>query len=150
MWLARLQFGTKLQRCIRMGITIFKVFIWGGISLNIHSEINVLQLRSCVTIKLNSQPYIWRYNTSPNENVEYSYPLIISFEESLVTISKKHCNTVTIVRSPELKVISLFVMPQCHTSVILFPVAKQFHKVRCQNTSLHWLIDSTAEKNLKQ
>ena len=29
---ATLQFETKLQKCIRMGITIFKVFIWGGIS----------------------------------------------------------------------------------------------------------------------
>ena len=29
--LARLQFETKLQKCIRMRITIFKIYIWGGI-----------------------------------------------------------------------------------------------------------------------
>ena len=26
-------------KCIRMGITIFKFIIWGGISSNVHSEI---------------------------------------------------------------------------------------------------------------
>ena len=36
---ATLQFETKLQKCIRMGITIFKIFIWGGISSDILSEI---------------------------------------------------------------------------------------------------------------
>ena len=39
MQLAMLQFETKLQKCIRMGITIFKIFIWGGILSDIHSEI---------------------------------------------------------------------------------------------------------------
>ena len=37
--LATLQFETKLQKCIRMGITIFIIFIWGGISSDIWSEI---------------------------------------------------------------------------------------------------------------
>ena len=37
--LATLKFETKLQECIRMGITIFKIFIWGGISSDIRSEI---------------------------------------------------------------------------------------------------------------
>ena len=39
MRLAMLQFETKLQKCIRMGIIIFKIFIWGGISSDIRSEI---------------------------------------------------------------------------------------------------------------
>ena len=39
MRLARLQFEMKLQKCIRMGITIFKIFIWGGIFSDIGSEI---------------------------------------------------------------------------------------------------------------
>ena len=36
---AMLLFETKLQKCIRMGITIFKNFIWGGISSDIQLEI---------------------------------------------------------------------------------------------------------------
>ena len=39
LWLAMLQFVTKLQKCIRMGITIFKIFILGGISSDIWLEI---------------------------------------------------------------------------------------------------------------
>ena len=39
MRLATLQFELKLQKCIRMGITIFKSLIWGGVSLDIRSEI---------------------------------------------------------------------------------------------------------------
>ena len=31
MRLATLQFETRLQKCIRMGITIVKIFIWGGL-----------------------------------------------------------------------------------------------------------------------
>ena len=34
-----LRFETKLQKCIRMGIAIFKIFIWGGIESDIRSEI---------------------------------------------------------------------------------------------------------------
>ena len=30
MWLAMLQFETKLQKCMRSGITIFKILIGGG------------------------------------------------------------------------------------------------------------------------
>ena len=37
---------------------------------------HVLQLRSRVAVKLNFRPYIQQY-TSPNENFEYSYPLIL-------------------------------------------------------------------------
>ena len=36
---------------------------------------HVLRLCLRVTVKLNFRPYIRRY-TSPNENFEYSYPLI--------------------------------------------------------------------------
>ena len=39
MQLATLQFETRLQKCIRMGITIFKIFVCGGILLDIRSEI---------------------------------------------------------------------------------------------------------------
>ena len=39
MRLAPLQFETKLQKCIRMGITIFKIFLSGGISSDMLSEI---------------------------------------------------------------------------------------------------------------
>ena len=39
MRLATQQFETKLQKCIKMGISIFKIFIWGGISSDIRSEI---------------------------------------------------------------------------------------------------------------
>ena len=39
MRLATLKFEMKLQKCIRMEITIFKIFIWGGISSDIRSEI---------------------------------------------------------------------------------------------------------------
>ena len=35
---AALQFESKLQTCIRMGITIFKIFIWGGISSDIYGR----------------------------------------------------------------------------------------------------------------
>ena len=68
MRLAVLQFATKLQKCIRMGITIFKIFIWGGISSDICSEITFYGS-------------IW---ASPNENFEYSYTLIlfITYEAS--------------------------------------------------------------------
>ena len=36
---------------------------------------HVLRLRSRVAVKLNFGPFIWQY-TSPNQNFEYSYPLI--------------------------------------------------------------------------
>ena len=62
--------------CIRMGITKFKMFIWGGISSDIRSKTPFLWFHQCVAVKLNFRPYIRRY-TSPNENFEYSYPLNI-------------------------------------------------------------------------
>ena len=69
MRLAMLQFETK---CIKMGITIFKIFIWGGILSDIRSE-TMFYGSACAS--LNFRPFIRRY-TSPNENFEYSYPLI--------------------------------------------------------------------------
>ena len=39
MRLATLQLASKLQKCIRMGIPIFKIFFWGSISSGIRSEI---------------------------------------------------------------------------------------------------------------
>ena len=47
-----------------MAITIFKIFHLGRYIVG-----------SRVAVKLNCRPYIQR-NTSPNENVEYGYPLI--------------------------------------------------------------------------
>ena len=75
MRLATFLFETKLKKCIRMGITIFKFFIWEGISSDIPFGNHVLRLRSRIAVKLNFRPYIRRY-TSPNEKFEYSYPLI--------------------------------------------------------------------------
>ena len=59
MLLATVKFETKLQKCIRIGITIFKIFIWGGISLDIRSEIT----------------FYGYAHASQNKNFEYSYPL---------------------------------------------------------------------------
>ena len=36
MGLVTLQFERKLKMCIRIGITIFIIFIWGGISSSIY------------------------------------------------------------------------------------------------------------------
>ena len=49
--LATLQFEMKLQKCIRMGITIFKIFIWGGVSSDIKSKVTFYGLHSHVTHK---------------------------------------------------------------------------------------------------
>ena len=56
-----------------MGITIFKISIWGGISSDIR-RIRVLLLSLSVTVKLNLRPYIQQY-TAQNDNFEYSNPL---------------------------------------------------------------------------
>ena len=50
MQLAMLKLETKLQKCNIIGITIFKFFIWVGISLDIWSEI--MFYCSAVTVKL--------------------------------------------------------------------------------------------------
>ena len=55
--LATLQFETKLQKCIRMGITIFKIFIWGGILSDIQSEITFTALLAhCSKTKFQTIP----------------------------------------------------------------------------------------------
>ena len=77
MRLATLQFEIKLQKCIRMGITIFKNFHLGRYIVGYTFGNHVLQLRSRVAVKLTFRPYIRQY-TSPNENFEYSYPLSIN------------------------------------------------------------------------
>ena len=64
------QFETNLQNCSRMGITIFKNFIWEGTFSDIQSEITVYG-SAHVTVKLNFGPCIRRY-TSTNEHFEYS------------------------------------------------------------------------------
>ena len=74
MLLATLQFERKLQKCIRMGITIFKIFHLGRYIVGYTLGNHVLRLRSRLPAKLNFRLYIRRY-TSPNENFEYSYPL---------------------------------------------------------------------------
>ena len=73
--LSSLKIETKLQRCIRMGITIFKIFIWWRHIIRFRFGNHVLWLRLSISIKLNFRPYI-RQDTSPNENFEYRYPLI--------------------------------------------------------------------------
>ena len=55
-----------------MGITIFKIFIWGGISLDIRSEITFYGPACEVAVKQNFRPYIRRH-TSTNKIFEYSY-----------------------------------------------------------------------------
>ena len=100
-----------------MGITIFKIFIWGGISSSIRRKFSftatrytfgnhVLRLHLRVAVKLNFRPYIRRYTsrlrvavklnfrayirryTSPNENFEYSYPLNV--------VSSIHCRDIIV------------------------------------------------------
>ena len=77
-----LQIETKLQKCIRMEITVFKIFIFRRYIFEYTVENPVLLLRSCVTVKLNFRRY-----TSPNENFEYSYPLNYSHSHQLTTVS---------------------------------------------------------------
>ena len=66
--LATLPFETILQECIRMGITIFKI-LFGEIYCQIYSR------KSCFTAPLTRSGKT-EFQTSPNENFEYSYPLI--------------------------------------------------------------------------
>ena len=85
LWLATLQFETKLQKCIRMGITIFKIFIWAGIWSDIWIRNCIIHLSSRGAVKHDFRPYMGRY-TSPNENFEYGYPYsnaLLQFELKL-------------------------------------------------------------------
>ena len=59
--LAMLKFETKLQKCVKMEMTIFKIFIGEGISSDIWLEItfnSVLQQCLSGAVKLNFQPCI--------------------------------------------------------------------------------------------
>ena len=66
-------FEGQCHLCIRMGIIILKIIIWGGISLDMRLEVTFLALLTCHK-KLNF-PSICLTITTPNENFEYSYPL---------------------------------------------------------------------------
>ena len=75
MRLATLQFETKLQKCIRIGDNHIQNFHLGRYIVGYTLGNHVLRLHSRVAVKQNFRPYIRRY-TSPNENFEYSYPLL--------------------------------------------------------------------------
>ena len=47
MQLATCHFERKLQKCVRMGITVFKYFIWGGIWSDIRLEITFTAPLAC-------------------------------------------------------------------------------------------------------
>ena len=68
MRLAAIQLETKLQKCIRIGITIFKIFIWGGISSYIRLEITFYGYTRV-------SPKTKFLTVYPTENFEYGYPL---------------------------------------------------------------------------
>ena len=75
-WLAMLQFETGLQKGIRMGITLYKIFIWGGISSDIHSEIKVYSSAQAHGHKIKfSTVYPTIY--LPKRKFEFSRPLIL-------------------------------------------------------------------------
>ena len=66
-------FGGKCYLCIRMGITILKIIIWGDVSSDMHSEVTFLAPLTCHP-KLNFLS-ICLTITTQIENFEYSYPL---------------------------------------------------------------------------
>ena len=70
-----LKIEIKLQKCIRlMGIAIFTIFIWGGISSDIRSEVTFYG--SAYASPLNYFfPTVYPTIYLPNEKFEYSYPL---------------------------------------------------------------------------
>ena len=65
--------GKMLIR-IRMGITILKI-LFGEVNSRIYVRKSRFTALLTHRRKLNFRPYVGRY-TSPNENFEYSYPLI--------------------------------------------------------------------------
>ena len=65
-WQIKIFICEQALKCFRMGITIFKIFIWGIISSDIQSEI---------TFQTKFLTYNIQQYTSPNERFEYSYPL---------------------------------------------------------------------------
>ena len=71
-----------MQKCIRMEIAIFlEVYHW------MYNRNHILRLHSCITVKLNFQPFIRQF-TSLNENFEYCYHLN---HPVLGAILKEHC-----------------------------------------------------------
>ena len=56
--------------CIRIGITIFKIFICGGISLDAYSEIKFYGSTNVLPDRISD-------HTSPNEKNDNSYPVIL-------------------------------------------------------------------------
>ena len=48
---AALTSGKQMQKCIKIGITIFKIFIFGGIYYKVGNY--VLMLCTCITLKFN-------------------------------------------------------------------------------------------------
>ena len=74
MRLPKFQFETKLQKCIRMGKAIYKIFILGSILSDIRSEITFYG--SAGASRKTKFPTVYpTIYTSPNENFDYSYPL---------------------------------------------------------------------------
>ena len=75
-----------------MGIIILQFVIWGVNIVGYTFKNRVLRLGLLVDVKQNFLPYIQRY-TSPNDKLEYSYPLIL--QEALVfgksKPSRKYC-----------------------------------------------------------
>ena len=70
MQVATLQFETKLQKWIRMVITIFKIFIW-----DVYRPIYGRKSRFTSHRKAKFPTVYLRYITSQNKNFDYSYPL---------------------------------------------------------------------------
>ena len=63
----------KLLIVHQTGITIFLIFIWGGISPDIRSKFTYYGSANARRRKLNIRPYIRRY-TSSNENLNTVIP----------------------------------------------------------------------------
>ena len=66
-------FEGKCYLSIRVGITIFKIIIWGGISSDIRLEVTFLAPLMCH--RKTKFSFICLTITTPNENSEYSYHL---------------------------------------------------------------------------
>ena len=125
MRLATLQFETKLQKCIKMGIAIYSKFSFGEVHVyrRIYGRKSRFWLRSRIAAKLNFRLYIRRY-TSQNENVEYRFPLI--FKQPTIHASESAyicCQSCTNVIFQELynanmmKLLRSLLQKVCHTTV---------------------------------
>ena len=76
-------FETKLQICIRMGIIMFKIFIWGGLSSDIRSEITFYVKRKPPTVYPTIYMYLpkWKFwiQLSPKFHPYFIYLIIFTF-----------------------------------------------------------------------